>query len=1149
MQYLPFYFKKNDTYITEYTEPDFDWVEVEGVAASYNYNLLFAFPNGPYYGITPTHRRNRTTVANDVTMQLYAVYTRGKNLTWVPDDQIEIGFTTGLMRLTSTVASGGNGGIVIKGNNTGEWYLHTSISSDGTRDSLVLWSLYDIRSIAPNGMENALNCPYEVKISSQEIVSSSPDDSSYYIHKIEYTIYVKETKQAILKIIRKVNGAPCYSFPSNMTSQANWDILYSEAARTDSWKDSLAYYWPSGLVFDFSWDNEEDPEELDKHTGGILERFLKLIGYYIEDDHNDKEENEVGQSILPDIRNILNVLDVMTVRDDLLDYIFFWLGWPLQEWSNAPIDASMKHDPPEYVWFLEPDTPLMSWTLIGWKEEVPYNASKIYTELDRYFIRYAKPLYAIRGSRKFYETILSEQYYDLDAVVEEEINAGCNRIGKVNIYIGNDDLSAGEQRRLTNILGKYKPINVNLYAYFGYKPSGGESLPDANIEAIEVRELNIFSSFTTNGTLYVLGTTSSLYYGETLSSWTSAGVSNIQMTRIQYYNGLFVAVGQSVSSGQSNFIYTSTDGQTWVESFNTTIVGKFCDLALVGNNNGNPSYWYALSDTEGTYKYYVSSNGTSWSTLGNIQDNNQYKVIAGKTGVSPVTVIMANGIIKYSTQDVPVDFIEGNGIDTGFIPYRLLYDSTEDIFVASGTIGISVAGVVYTSADGINWSRNIRSWASIPISFAYGNGIWVVVDTGGYLHWTKSITSSADEDWRREAMLPSSGSYPYDIIYEASKGQFTVMGRGQRFWTVKFGNAEYESIKHEEFPLVVPNQAYFAARQVVVVEGIIIVTGITSINTVPSRLHGAIYRSVDNTNTWQQVLDDGISSPLTSSIEAICVGANNRLVAFQQRSEPTLIPWYSDDLGLTWTLGTPSSTGTTNGVGDVVYAEDMGLYVLVGGINTNNRDLGMSWYSTDGIAWSSGTGAFGAARGVAYGNGVFINVGTPGANELNGLGAWFVKSTDGINWTKFDTGMRYDTFSFWQEIATDGNGLWWAAGSQGRYAVSRDNGDTWELRQYATGFSFTYALRYINDTFVANFSIGGISYYRYYNKESDTWLSMPIDPNTTVVDDIAYDATRGQYIGVGGTQYELITSPGYVPPDPGGEIPDPLEPPNNHDLC
>lgn len=228
----------------------------------------------------------------------------------------------------------------------------------------------------------------------------------------------------------------------------------------------------------------------DSNEKGILERFLELIGESIEDD------SDRNSSLLPNIDNFLNILDVDTTRSGLLDYIYEFLGSPPQEYTTPDTEGEYLHNPPFYVWYLEYNVRLESYTKLGYKPENSQRVTKYYSAIDRRLIRYAISLYKIRGTEQFYRVLLSA-YFKLKGYKLSEEDLITAIVGKARYdsaltydsnyqYDGDStdckacssyiiDLSSvsaqlkpDEKERLTRVLSKYAPINVTLQVAFAF---------------------------------------------------------------------------------------------------------------------------------------------------------------------------------------------------------------------------------------------------------------------------------------------------------------------------------------------------------------------------------------------------------------------------------------------------------------------------------------------------------------------------------------------------------------------------------------------------------------------------------------------------------------------------------------------------------
>lgn len=222
-------------------------------------------------------------------------------------------------------------------------------------------------------------------------------------------------------------------------------------------------------------DTITDETERAYRTGGITERFLKVIGWYLTEEHNT-EEFDAGNSIYPDITNILNLIDVLTVREDFLDYLFDFFGHPPQEFMQEKYEEHMFHAPPSYWWYVYNDAeaiPIEEWTLIGWREYIPYSPKRYYTETDRWFIYYCVSLYKLKGTLRFYEVILGPSFYNLDYTLKF-IHGGCNGCSSLEIRVNMDYLSIANYNNLSLVLNKYAPIDVNVVLHVGPEPSKWE---------------------------------------------------------------------------------------------------------------------------------------------------------------------------------------------------------------------------------------------------------------------------------------------------------------------------------------------------------------------------------------------------------------------------------------------------------------------------------------------------------------------------------------------------------------------------------------------------------------------------------------------------------------------------------------------------
>ena len=190
--------------------------------------------------------------------------------------------------------------------------------------------------------------------------------------------------------------------------------------------------------------------------------------------------------------------------------------------------------------------------------------------------------------------------------------------------------------------------------------------------------------------------------------------------------------------------------------------------------------------------------------------------------------------------------------------------------------------------------------------------------------------------------------------------------------------------------------------------------------------------------------------------------------------------YYSLD-GSTWSVSDLLSGGIWGPAGwrDVAYGN--GIFVAVGTYGGSSR----SAYSTDGITWPTMMGEYWGmpssdVRSVAYGNGVFVAVGYYSDSAV---------STDGITWTagSMPGSNRWETIAY-------GNGNFVALSYDGQAASSTD-GITWTARTMPSSPNWD-AVTYGSGKFIA------VGYYSPGAVSTDgiTWTagSMPTMPWTTV---------------------------------------------------
>lgn len=197
------------------------------------------------------------------------------------------------------------------------------------------------------------------------------------------------------------------------------------------------------------------------------------------------------------------------------------------------------------------------------------------------------------------------------------------------------------------------------------------------------------------------------------------------LNSITYGNGLFVTVG---SSGG---IYTSPDGSTWTSR---SITGS-PNLYFVSYENG-------VFIAGGYYSQFITSNraiytspdGVTWTMRYSYSDTDLYPIYCGCYGLNRY-VCGGDEYTYYSSEN------SYTGWNTRTLPsVRAMYGV---IFVGSSFYGVGTSGSLFTSSDGINWSRTQKfSTGSTIYGICYGNGLFVTVGSQGLIY-----TSTNGSTW------------------------------------------------------------------------------------------------------------------------------------------------------------------------------------------------------------------------------------------------------------------------------------------------------------------------------------------------------------------------------------------------------------------
>lgn len=380
----------------------------------------------------------------------------------------------------------------------------------------------------------------------------------------------------------------------------------------------------------------------------------------------------------------------------------------------------------------------------------------------------------------------------------------------------------------------------------------------------------------------------------------------------------------------------------------------------------------------------------------------------------------------------------------------------------------STGGLLLTSTDGINWSRQISGLTTSIRSAAFGNGTWVAVGVGGRavtsrdgVTWTSrgtGVTTDLNSIAFREGMFVAVGANGVILVTGDGVGwarqnstltsALNAVGYVKGTWVVA-GDA---GVTRTSLDLT----NWTAATMEDKFSNSLFVGGSGDEGLILGRA-GEIFTTVDPA-AWNR-LTQGAGESRLGVIYAggrfVAVGSNTDAIT----RTPVVPVQYSAD-GVTWTRAAANPAfGSFNGV-----AYGQGRYVAVGPnssvftstdaatwnqstFNTAGSTLtavaagpsafvavssGQAIYSSvNGTTWSQRAAGLGVAlRAAAYGNGRFVVVGD---------GGFVRQSTDGSTWTAVASGVTANllTIGWWEEHG------FIAAGANGTMIGSSD-GITWQ---------------------------------------------------------------------------------------------------------
>jgi hypothetical protein len=375
-------------------------------------------------------------------------------------------------------------------------------------------------------------------------------------------------------------------------------------------------------------------------------------------------------------------------------------------------------------------------------------------------------------------------------------------------------------------------------------------------------------------------------------------------------------------------------------------------------------------------------------------------------------------------------------------------------FVAVGTDYTVSSGVIVTSSDGINWIRRDSNTTNGLAAVAYANDLFVAVGYPGVI-----VTSSDGINWlKRESgtsiglngIAYGSGRFVAVGCCDATSGKVVINSINGIGWsesqpvphsnllTVAYGNGQF---------IAADGQALWTSPDGIFWAPLDPEPGMSGYASVVYQDEEFIAVKVPHQGDPGQILTsrDGVSwlSSLSlpdSSLPFSTVYGNGMFVAL----DGTGTGFLTSVDATSWTSH-PYQTGTLNTLNAVAYGN--GQFVIAS-YSDPIGDPGSFFSSADGISWIQRL-HWASGRQVVFGNGRFV---APGFDQTAPNAVW--TSTDGTNWVEGQSGFVYGVIAY-------GNDQFIVTSWDGSIEISKD-GINWVQRfsggqagtQYLTSIAF-----------------------------------------------------------------------------------------------
>jgi hypothetical protein len=464
-------------------------------------------------------------------------------------------------------------------------------------------------------------------------------------------------------------------------------------------------------------------------------------------------------------------------------------------------------------------------------------------------------------------------------------------------------------------------------------------------------------------------------------------------------NGRWLASGSSVSvitcAGETRCsgLFSSIDGLQWTQDLNFCSAGiDFGGIAAVVYGGGR---WILNDDFYG--RYLTSTDGSNWTT--------RFLTPSFSPNLQTVSAAYANGTWVTMGQE--------NG-----------------------------QTALFSSTNGLNWSRQTLGESTIAGRLLFGNGQWV--HSGGRRIW-----SSVDGfNW-----ILRYTSINYDVFnaMDYGNGRWVVTGNNFDIYPVGFvlgsSNATNWTELRRDTSRRMYNGVAYGSNQWLVV-GRAFPSGVTESAAVLSSSNGV---------TWT---DRTVIS--SNSFSALSFGSNRWVAVGGRSSSPNRATIATSTNGLAWTYLAPAVGGVESSLYAVAFGN--GQWLALG----SYYDAQYNWYpatltSTNGTTWSLRAGGVGASL-PAFGNGKWVAWGGPNV---------YTADPSNLTWTAQSLPPSVNGTDF--KDLHFSNGLWVMVGSLYRpdltnnvpVIVTSSNGTNWTQRTAPNFYGGLAAVHYAQGQWVA----------------------------------------------------------------------------------